>query len=122
MGFQNTSRALIHRLATAGVAATLTTGAVLSVVDASVAAQGCDVPAVDLTAAFAAGPDGFRGADYQRAIDLPDGRRLWTFQDAFVARSGGGDALVHNVGVVQDGACFDLLQSGSAERPASWLA
>jgi len=74
-----------------------------------------------LTAAFAAAPDGLDGADYQRAVDLPDGSRLWTFQDAFVARPSGPDQLVHNVGVVQDGGCFTLLHSGTAARPTSWL-
>lgn len=75
-----------------------------------------------LTAVFAGSPDGLAGADYQRVIDLPDGRRLWTFQDAFVERPAGPDALVHNVGLVQDGDTFELLHSGTDRRPESWLA
>jgi hypothetical protein len=75
-----------------------------------------------LTNSFAQSPDGLQGADYQRAIDLPDGRRLWTFQDAYVERPGRSDSLVHNVAVVQRGACFELLHGGTADRPTSWLA
>jgi hypothetical protein len=82
----------------------------------------CVGDADDLTGAFAATPDGLEGADYQRAIDLPDGRRLWTFQDAYVAVPGRSDALVHNVAVVQDGTCFDLLHGGTSDHPESWLA
>ena len=37
---------------------------------------------------------------------------LWTFQDAFI-----GDTLVHNVGMVQSGRCFTLLNDGAR----SWL-
>jgi hypothetical protein len=76
----------------------------------------------DLTAAFAGGPAGVTGADYQRLIELPDGRSLWTFQDAFVRRPNGPDALVHNVGLVQEGTCFTLLRSGTAESPKPWIA
>src|SRR3954454_116609 len=64
------------------------------------------VLASQLTSAFAAHPDGLDGGDYQRAISLPDGRTLWVLQDAVVARPGAADALVHNVGVVQDGSCL----------------
>jgi hypothetical protein len=113
----------IARLAVSAAAATLavTVGTLLNGT-AEAAAATCVEDAADLTAAFAAAPDGLHGADYQRAIDLPDGRRLWTFQDAYVARPGRADALVHNVAVVQDGACFDLLHGGTADRPAAWLA
>lgn len=54
----------------------------------------------------------FQGADYQRATRLPDGRVLWTFQDAFVSGT-----LVHNVGMIQSGRCFTMLNSGAR----SWL-
>jgi len=60
------------------------------------------------------------GADYQRAYPLPDGRVLWMFQDAFVATSH-GPALVHNIGLLQSGGCFQLLRSGSAEHPRPYL-
>jgi len=54
----------------------------------------------------------FQGADYQRSFKLPDGRVLWTFQDAFVSGT-----LVHNVGMVQSGRCFTTLNNGAR----SWL-
>jgi hypothetical protein len=63
--------------------------------------------------AFFSQPIGaFQGGDYQRAFKLPDGRVLWTFQDAFVSGT-----LVHNVGMVQSGRCFTMLNSGRR----SWL-
>jgi len=60
------------------------------------------------------------GADYQRAYALPDGRVLWLFQDAFLATSHGPE-LVHNVGLLQDGADFELLRSGTADHPTPYL-
>ncbi len=53
-----------------------------------------------------------QGADYQRALRLDDARVLWTFQDAFISGT-----LVHNVGVLQSGRCFTLLNDGAR----SWL-
>jgi hypothetical protein len=53
-----------------------------------------------------------QGADYQRTFRLADDRVLWTFQDAFVSGT-----LVHNVGMIQSGRCFTLLNSGAR----SWL-
>lgn len=66
----------------------------------------------ELTRFFSAPIGGFEGADYQRTFKLDDGRVLWTFQDAFVSGT-----LVHNVGMVQSGRCFTMLNSGSR----SWL-
>jgi hypothetical protein len=60
------------------------------------------------------------GADYQRAYPLPDGRVLWLFQDAFVATSH-GRALVHNIGLLQSGGCFQLLRDGTTEHPRPYL-
>jgi hypothetical protein len=54
----------------------------------------------------------FQGADYQRAFRLADDRVLWTFQDAFISGT-----LVHNVGMIQSGRCFTMLNSGAR----SWL-
>ena len=71
---------------------------------------------------FTNGVQGLVGADYQRALRLPDGRMLWVFQDAFVARPWGADQLVHNVGLLQDGSCFTLLRGGTAENPTPWIA
>ena len=75
----------------------------------------------DLDRLFAAEPGGVIGADYQRATSLPDGRVLWTFQDAKVRLPNGGVRLVHNIGMVQDGACFQVLIGGTAEDPRPWL-
>lgn len=60
-------------------------------------------------------------ADYQRVLPLPDGRTLWTFQDAMVQRRGGGSSLIHNAGLVQTGNCFELLRGGTAAEPQPWL-
>lgn len=68
--------------------------------------------AADISAFFSQRIGRFQGADYQRALRLADGRVLWTFQDAFVSGT-----LVHNVGMVQSGRCFTVLNSGSR----SWL-
>jgi len=66
-------------------------------------------------------PGGVTGADYQRTTGLPDGRVLWTFQDAQVRLPTGAITTVHNIGVVQDGTCFRILMSGSAAAPEPWL-
>lgn len=65
---------------------------------------------------------GLVGADYPHAFDLPDGRTLWMFQDAFLGR---GDRLdtalfAHNAALVQDGNCFTLLPS-SGGSGTSWI-
>ncbi len=75
--------------------------------------------AADLTAFFDGGSP-MIGADYQRAYPLPDGRVLWLFQDAFLPTSNGSQ-LVHNVGLLQSGRCFQLLRNGSADVPTSYL-
>ncbi|MEM8620132.1 MAG: hypothetical protein AAGF73_10445 [Actinomycetota bacterium] len=86
-------------------------------------ASGCDqtVGIAELDTAFDQGVDGIVGADYQRAFELPDGRVLWVFQDAFIGDGDGAPTLVHNVGVVQHGACFDALHSGTDDQPGSWI-
>jgi hypothetical protein len=73
----------------------------------------------DLTAFFDGGAP-LIGADYQRAYPLPDGRVLWLFQDAFLTTSH-GPTLVHNVGLLQSGDCFQLLRNGSHDAPKSYL-
>jgi hypothetical protein len=75
--------------------------------------------AADLTAFFAGG-DPIIGADYQRAYPLPGGRILWLFQDAFLPTTH-GPQLVHNVGLLQSGRCFQLLRNGSTDAPTSYL-
>jgi hypothetical protein len=83
----------------------------------------CDAPvtAEMLNDAFGESPDGLVGADYQRAYELPDGRMLWTFQDAYVDDGAGGPTLVHNAAMVQTGSCFELLHGGSEASPESWV-
>ncbi len=68
--------------------------------------------AADISEFFSQPIGAFQGADYQRALRLADDRVLWTFQDAFVSGT-----LVHNVGMVQSGRCFTLLNDGAR----SWL-
>lgn len=68
--------------------------------------------AAGLTEFFASPIGSFGGADYQRAVRLADDRVLWTFQDAFI-----DGTLVHNVGMVQSGRCFSMLNNGAR----SWL-
>jgi hypothetical protein len=74
-----------------------------------------------LTARFAAGIGPLIGVDYQRAFRLPGGRRLWVSQDAFVRASSGAIRLLHNIGLVQDGPCFTVLMSGTADDPQAWI-
>ena len=61
------------------------------------------------------------GADYQRTTPLPDGRVLWTFQDAEVRRADGSTTQVHNIGMVQNANCFSVLIGGTANDPRPWL-
>ena len=75
----------------------------------------------DLGRLFDQEPAGVVGADYQRATALPDGRVLWTFQDAAVRTSGGPIVTVHNIAVLQQGACFSVLYRGSRANPRSYL-
>ncbi len=65
---------------------------------------------------FDDGTGSFAGADYQRPIELDDGRVLWLFQDVFVD---GGSRLVHNAGALQDGECVTELRSSDG---GPWLA
>jgi hypothetical protein len=66
-------------------------------------------------------PGGVVGADYQRAIELPTGDVLWTYQDAHVRRPDNSVALVHSIGVVQTGSCFRILMNGTVADPLPWL-
>jgi len=68
--------------------------------------------AADISEFFSNPIGSFQGADYQRAFRLGDDRVLWTFQDAFISGT-----LVHNVGMIQSGRCFTILNSGAR----SWL-
>jgi hypothetical protein len=73
-----------------------------------------------LTSFFRTGA-AFTGADYQRSFMLPDGRVLWLFQDVYVRGRGNQSTFVHNAGLVQNGACFSVLTSGTFAFPAEYL-
>lgn len=75
----------------------------------------------DLGRLFDHEPAGVVGADYQRATALADGRVLWTFQDAAVRTSSGPIVTVHNIAVLQDGACFSVLYRGTRASPRPYL-
>jgi hypothetical protein len=77
--------------------------------------------AASLNQRFTSGIGPMVGADYQRAFALPDGRKLWVYQDAFIRTPTGAARLVHNVGLVQSGRCFTLLRGGTAARPQPWI-
>ncbi len=64
-------------------------------------------------------PGGVVGADYQRALALPDGRVLWTFQDAAIRLAADEIVIVHNIAVVQDGRCFTVKYGGNRSSPRS---
>lgn len=70
---------------------------------------------------FFAGSAAFRGADYQRAFPLPDGRILWVFQDVYVRGRGGSSTFVHNAALVQGDTCFSVLYSGNFAAPRDFL-
>ena len=54
-----------------------------------------------------------RGGDYQHVYPLPDGRKLWLFQDMFFSADNDlRDSLTmaaHNAGLVQNGTCWSLV-------------
>jgi len=77
--------------------------------------------AADLSRLFDHEPGGVVGADYQRAHALPDGRVLWTFQDAAIRRSDTQFTIIHNLGVMQDGACFAILYQGTRSAPRAYI-
>ncbi|HUF97714.1 MAG TPA: hypothetical protein VMM60_06250 [Ilumatobacter sp.] len=70
---------------------------------------------------FEAAPGNVIGADYQRAIPLPDGRVFWMFQDAIVRLPTGAHRLVHNIAMMQDGNCFDVRYGGTPQDPDSFI-
>ena len=80
-----------------------------------------DLELSSLDTLFDSEPGGVVGADYQRALALPDGRVLWTFQDA-AFRTGPDDiVVVHNIAMLQDDACFTVLHGGSRSVPESFF-
>jgi hypothetical protein len=75
----------------------------------------------DLNRLFDAEPAGLVGADYQRALPLPDGRVLWTFQDAAVRAGPEEINVIHNAAMVQDGRCFEVLYGGTRIDPRAFM-
>jgi hypothetical protein len=78
-----------------------------------------------LDAFFAARVGPLFGADYQHVVPLGGGRHAWFFQDAFIDPTGVASRLdqshfVHNLVLVQEGACFTMLHRGTAARPLSF--
>jgi hypothetical protein len=65
---------------------------------------------------------GLAGADYPHAVDLPDGRTLWYFQDAFFGSGTklDGASFAHNAALVQDGDCFERLTAPGGDGN-SWI-
>jgi hypothetical protein len=79
--------------------------------------------AADLDAFFSAdAAAGLAGEDFPRAAALPDGRRLWWFQDALIGT--GSDlwsaTFAHNGALVQSENCFELL-SRSGGPGTAWI-
>ena len=79
------------------------------------------VTAETLNETFTDSTDGLVGADYQRALELPDGRVFWTFQDAYIDDGVGGLTLLHNAAMIQTGSCFELLHGGTEGSPEPWV-
>ena len=79
-----------------------------------------DLSVQSLSTMFDTEPGGIIGADYPRTLALPNGNVLWTFQDARV-RTPTGARYVHNIGMMQVGACFSILVGGSSSSPQAWL-
>ncbi len=77
--------------------------------------------AAHLDTVFYSEPAGVIGADYQRAFTMPDGRVLWTFQDAAIRVAGDDIRIVHNIAAVQDGQCFTMLYRGARSAPRSFF-
>jgi hypothetical protein len=107
------------RLLAAALTTVVTVGVASGEADATRCFRGAG--SAVLNTGFANRVDRFKGADYQRAIPLPDGRTLWTLQDAFVTRPRGGERLLHSVAVVQQDGCFTLLRAGTAADPQPWI-
>jgi hypothetical protein len=80
-----------------------------------------DLSAQSLSKMFDNEPGGIIGADYPRTVETGDGNVLWTFQDARVRTPDGGARYVHNIGLLQIGACFNVLVGGSTTYPEAWL-
>lgn len=136
----------VHRRAVASVATVVTIALLLAACglpdDGAAPAQstclGSTAPD-SLSTLFDNEPGGVIAADYQRAISLPNGSTLWLFQDATIRLPPPinppestipsdppqppppTERLLHNIGMLQTGTCFDVLRSGTTADPQPWL-
>jgi hypothetical protein len=94
-------------------------GAVVAAVVAAGSVCLSDLEPDTLGRLFDTEPGGVVGADYQRAIALPDGRVFWTFQDAAIRLGPDEITIVHNIAVIQRDRCFEILYRGSRTAPES---
>ncbi|MDO8364215.1 MAG: hypothetical protein Q7V88_15075 [Actinomycetota bacterium] len=84
---------------------------------AAAACDGTTLNASQLNAVFAnpgvGGGAGYAGGDYQHVYPLPDGRKLWLFQDMFFGHDNdlrdSLTAAAHNAGLVQHGTCWSVV-------------
>jgi hypothetical protein len=92
-------------------------------VESSVQGRVClaETSASDLNHLFDAEPGGVVGADYQRPFPLPDGRVLWVFQDGAVRTGPDSIVVVHNIALLQNGSCFEVLYGGTPTEPKPFL-
>lgn len=116
-------RLLAHRRVTRVVVAIAVAFTALGAVQTAApqpAAAACDassLSAAQLTSVFAnpgvGGGAGYAGGDYQRVYPLPDGRKLWLFQDMFFSADNdlrdSLDMAAHNAGLVQNGTCWSIV-------------
>lgn len=80
-----------------------------------------DLSAGSLSTMFDSEPGGIIGADYPRTVEVGNGTVLWTFQDARIRTPDGGTRYVHNIGMLQNAQCFNVLVGGSRSHPEAWL-
>ena len=106
------------------IAGCLVSALLVSTSHSASAAECADSSDVEGLNAFLQGDDaaGLAGADYPHAIDLPDGRTLWYFQDAFFGSGTQlhGAAFAHNAALIQDGDCFERLVAPGGDGN-SWI-
>lgn len=95
----------------------------------SVEVEGCagDADVATTAANFADRTRGWAGGDLMDRVELPDGRVLWIFGDTFVGdvdaegRLASGHRFVHSSAVIQDGTCFDMVETDDGWGWVSWL-
>ncbi len=119
------TRGLTFAAATAVASVCLALGTAATPARAADCAPSTDeVASADSLAWFFGSDDagGISGGDYAHAIDLPDGRTLWYFQDAFFGADNrlADDGFAHNAALVQTGDCFEPLVAPGGDGN-SWI-